>query len=196
MRKHFLVGVFLAVFAAGIAAVVLLDARAPEPRSTPVAPLPGRPEIDLLAMVDPSRDAVKGTWTMENGRLVSDDGAASWLELPVLLPEEYSFTLEFVPRAEAGTVQLLLFRGGKPFVCRIATPDPGRVHTSTVEVRKDRVTVHLDNRQVADWKAEVGDRQLRHEGVPGLGISAGPVEFQKIRLFEVAGQGRRLWPPK
>jgi membrane protease subunit (stomatin/prohibitin family) len=68
------------------------------------------------------------------------------------------------------------------------------VRTSTIEVRKDRVTVHVDNQRVLDWKADVGDWRLRQEGLPGLGTSGSPTEFRKIRLFEVAGRGRPLRP--
>ena len=89
-----LLGIAIAVFA-GLVALALALLPPPESKTTPMAPLPGTAEIDLLAMIDPARDAVKGTWTMENGRLVSDDGESSRLEIPYVPSEEYSFTMEF-----------------------------------------------------------------------------------------------------
>jgi hypothetical protein len=190
-KNTLLLGIAIAVFA-GLVALAVALLPSPEPKTTPPAPLPGTAEIDLLAMIDPTRDAVKGTWTMENGRLVSDDGDSSRLDIPYVPPEEYSFTLEFVQRAGHGEVHQILFRDGKPLVYPVARNESGRVHLSTVEVRKDRVTVHVDNRKVLEWKT--GDGQIRPVPLPGIGTSGGPTEFRKIRLFEVRGQGRPLRP--
>ena len=230
-RKPLFIGIALAIFAAGVAvAVAFVDVGKPppEPKTTPVAPLPGTPEIDLLAMVDPSRDAVKGAWTMENGRLVSDDGNASRLELPYVLPDEYSFTIEFVRRSGNDGVNQIVAHAGKVFVWQMAGWDNtifglseihgrranenptavkkerclenGRVYTSTVEVRKDRVTVWFDNQKLVDWKTgyeDLGmndDWRLRQDTLPGIGTWGSRTEFRKIRLFEVSGKGRALWP--
>lgn len=205
MKKPLLIGIATAVFAGIIAAAVaLVDVGTPRPpASAPSAPLPGTPEIDLLALVDPARDAVKGAWTLESGRLVSDDDPASRLELPYVLPEEYSFTVEFVRRSGTGGVHLILTRGGTPFVCPVGDdgrgPEDGRVHLATVEVRKDRVTAHVDNRKVLEWRTGQvpgmnEDWRLRQAALPGVGTSGSPTEFRKIRLFEVLGRGRALRP--
>jgi hypothetical protein len=194
-RNAVLLGIAILVFAGLVAAAVAL-LPPPESKTTPPAPLPGTSEIDLLAMIDPARDALKGTWTMENGRLVSDNGDDNRLEIPYVPSEEYSFTLEFVQRGERGDVHQILSRDGKPFVYPVARNEggreQGRVHLSTVEVRKDRVTVHVDNRKVLEWKK--GDGQNRPVALPGIGTSGGPTEFRKIRLFEIGGRGRPLWP--
>lgn len=190
-----LLGIAIAVFA-GLVALALALLPPPESKTTPMAPLPGTAEIDLLAMIDPARDAVKGTWTMENGRLVSDDGESSRLEIPYVPSEEYSFTIEFVQRGGRGEVHQILSRDGKPFVYPVAVNESGRErgrdHLSTVEVRKDRVTVHVDNRKVLEWKT--GDGENRPVPLPGIGTSGSPTEFRKIRLFEVGGRGRPLRP--
>jgi len=226
MKKPLVIGVGLAGFVAVVVlAVTFVDDAKP---TAPVALLPGTPEIDLLALVDPSRDAVRGTWTLENGRLVSDDGNASLLELPYVLPDEYSFTIEFVRRSGNDGVHQILAHGGKVFVWQMggwnntifglskingkpANENPtalkkdrclenGRPYMSTVEVRKDRVTVYLDNRKLADWKTDYGDIdrddewRLRLDTLPGIGTWGSSTEFRKIRLFEVSGKGRPLRP--
>lgn len=194
-KNALLVVIAIALFAGLVAlAVALLPTS--EPKTTPRAPLPGTAEIDLLAMIDPARDALKGTWTMENGRLVADHGEAHRLEIPYVPAEEYSFTLEFVHQGERGDVHLILSRDGKPLVHPVAVNESGReqgrVHLSTVEVRKDRVTVHVDNRNVLEWKT--GDGQSGPVPLPAIGTSGGPTEFRKIRLFEIGGHGRPLRP--
>lgn len=49
--------------------------------------------INLLKMVDPKVDAIGGTWTMENGALIS--GTEEWarIQLPYTPPEEYDLTV-------------------------------------------------------------------------------------------------------
>lgn len=224
--KPLVIGVALAVFAALVAlAVVFVD---PPEQPEPSAPLPGTPEIDLLALVDPTRDAVKGAWTIENGRLVSDDGNASRLEIPYVLPEEYTFTIEFVRRSGNDAVNQILSHAGKVFVWQMggwdntvfglseiagrrADENPtavrkerclenGRIYTSTVEVRRDRVTVWFNNRKLVEWKTDYRDLgmnddwRLRQDTLPGLGTRGSPTEFRKIRLFEFSGKGRSLRP--
>jgi serine/threonine protein kinase len=52
------------------------------------APLP-KGTTDLLALIDPSKDAVEGEWTLENPGLVSAPGQHVRLQLPVIPPDEY-----------------------------------------------------------------------------------------------------------
>lgn len=224
-RKLLLLAIGLAAFASVVVVAVTF---VPGERLSPPAPLPGTPEIDLLALVDPARDGVKGTWTLENGRLVSDDGDASLLEIPYELPDEYTFTVEFVRRRGNDAVNQILARAGKVFVWQMggwgntvfglseidgkganenATTvkkerclENGRVHTSTVEVRKDRVTIFFDNQRIVDWKTDYRELgtpdvwRLRRDRLPGIGTRGGSTEFRRIRLFEFSGRGRPLRP--
>jgi hypothetical protein len=141
---------------------------------------------------------VTGAWTLENGRLLSDGGPATILELPFLLPEEYSFTIEFVRLGGAEAVILILSRGGKPFACRLGTPEHplenGRVNLATVEVRKDRTTVWFNNAKLAEAGGDAPSWRRRHDSTPGLVTQGAPTEFRKIRLFELSGRGRPLRP--
>ena len=193
-------GVAAAVFAGAVAAAVLFVnvGVPPASKTTPVAPLPGTPEIDLLALVVPPLDAVKGTWTFENSRLICEDGFGTQLEIPYLLPEEYSFTLEFVRRSGTGPVFLILPQAGKPIVRRLGGEDggleSGRIHVATVEVRKDRTTVWFNNGKLADGTGDGSLWRPRRDGVAGLASPESVTEFRKIRLFERSGRGRPLRP--
>jgi hypothetical protein len=215
VSKPLAIGVGLALFAAAVAvAVVLVPEVKPRPSTVIV-----HPQIDLLALVDPARDAVQGAWTLENGRLVSDAGNASRLEIPYVPPEEYTFTVEFVRRSGNDAVNQIVPREGTVFVWQMGGGDNtvfgiskttavrrerclenGKVYASTVEVRKDRLTIWLNNEKLVDWRqgdrplAMNDDGRLRQDLLPGLGTRGSVTEFRRITLFEVTGKGRRLRP--
>lgn len=214
----------LALFAAAVAvAVLLLPEDKPQPAQVVV-----RPQIDLLALVDPEQDAVKGTWKLDAGRLVSGDENASRLEIPYIAPDEYTFTVEFVRRRGNDAVNQILPHAGKVFMWQMggwdntvfgisdvdgkrANENPtavrrerclenGKVYTSTVEVRKDRLTVWLNNEKLVDLRTHYreldmnAEWRLRGDTLPGLGTRGSVVEFRRITLFEVGGSGRALRP--
>jgi serine/threonine protein kinase len=72
---------------AGVGVVPAARPAAASPASQGV-PLP-RKTVDLLALVDPSKDAVEGEWTLENQVLNAPSGQHVRLQLPVLAPDEY-----------------------------------------------------------------------------------------------------------
>lgn len=59
----------------------------------------GSPPVDLLALVDPKRDAVSGRWKKEDGKLIGGGAATEGaedvelLEAPYAVPSEYDTTL-------------------------------------------------------------------------------------------------------
>jgi WD40 repeat protein/predicted Ser/Thr protein kinase len=82
--------------------------------------------INLLAMVDPRRNAVSGTWDVqEAGRLVSDRTPHARLEIPYHLPPEYDFRIVFERRSGFGGVSVILTRGGRQFRCELG----GQINT-------------------------------------------------------------------
>ena len=54
-------------------------------------PADGAP-LDLLALIDPARDAIRGNWAVEDGALVSPNSRPAILEIPVKPPAEYELT--------------------------------------------------------------------------------------------------------
>lgn len=226
-QKPLLITAAVVVFVAAVALTVLFVPDAPPAQPEP--PILGGPEINLLTLVDPARDAVQGTWTLEDGKLVSDGRNAARLEIPYVAPEEYTFTVEFVRRSGNDAVTQILPHGGKGFVWLMGARDNsvfgiseidgkpadgnpttlrkgrclenGRVYTSTVEVRKDRVTVWLNNQKLVDWKTDYTDLgmsddwRLRHDTLPGLGTRGSVTEFRRVTLFEYRGTGRPLREP-
>lgn len=51
------------------------------------------PRVNLLRLIDPERDAVKGAWRLEQGRLLSPEEIAPRLAIPFRLPPEYALTV-------------------------------------------------------------------------------------------------------
>lgn len=83
--------------------VVATPPPVPPPAETTAA---AGPVVDLLRLVDPSRDAVFGTWRRVDGGLLSDDAGAweagqgaSRLALPYRPPAEYDFRIAFTKQS-------------------------------------------------------------------------------------------------
>src|SRR5262249_25548085 len=67
--------------------------------------------INLLPMIDPRRNAIWGTWEIEEGRLVCDRSPNARVEIPFQLPQEYDVRMVFERRTGAGSVNVILSRG-------------------------------------------------------------------------------------
>lgn len=154
--------------------------------SDPGGPPPARWEetVDLLALVDPSRDWKKGEWTREAGRLTSGKQFGARIEIPYCPPEEYVMTAVVEPLDAPHGLILGQRSGENRFLALIHYPaddraasalenvdgrnvasggttfrgpllETGRVSTIVCTVRTARVTVTCDSRPVIDWS---GDR--------------------------------------
>ena len=68
------------------------------PRSSlPATPTPVGPSVDLLALVDPAKDAVKGTWRHQGSALASVERVSSGRIMIPLAPEgSYELQINFV----------------------------------------------------------------------------------------------------
>ena len=52
------------------------------------------PTIDVMSLIDPDRDTVRGQWNIANGKLVSPDQADARLELPIEPPDNYRLAIK------------------------------------------------------------------------------------------------------
>jgi hypothetical protein len=160
------------------------------PPTTPAAPpppppLPGLPAapagaIDLLALVDPARDAVKGAWRFDGKVLVGSGDMNATLQIPRPPPEEYDLELVVQRTGSPEAFVIGLVGGGAPFMAGLdgfsgttsglavidgknydanETTRKGPVfendRPSTVRcsVRKDRVSISVDGKPIIDWAA-------------------------------------------
>jgi len=147
--------------------------------------------IDLLPLIDATKDTEHGRGTMQGGELVAQSDTTFLLKLPYQPPEEYDFRITFTPFGDEGpeTWQLLCASGrsltyrmgsrGEHKVFGFLFPDAsevarhaasilpplekGRRHTSVVQVRNGQVSSFLDGKPLLNWKAEVADLYGVHE---------------------------------
>jgi hypothetical protein len=148
------------------------------------APPTGPRTIDLLSMVDASRDAVSGEWNRSADGLESTGGRAQRFRLPYRPPEEYDFLIEFTVVGGRQAVAQDCVANGHPFdwvmggwgnrVCglgKIAGQAPnqnattlqqrgyevGKRQRSLVQVRRDGVTVTLGDSVVVRYQTDFHD---------------------------------------
>ncbi|HVR84383.1 MAG TPA: protein kinase, partial [Planctomycetota bacterium] len=145
--------------------------------------------VDLLALIDPSRDNVSGTWIRQEEHLVSDRQPRSRIEIPYHPPDEYDLRVVFTRTAGTGPVSVLLARSGRNFQWTMGTGLGGLVfafetvrgalaginpttsresqglgtgasHTTIVQVRRDSIRAFFDGRLLSQWKTGGADLGL------------------------------------
>jgi hypothetical protein len=151
--------------------------------------------INLLVLVDPERDTVKGFWRVVDGpagrRLESDATSMARIAIPYAPPEEYDFRVQFTRQSgdnclaqiftHQNQASLILF-GWKNTICGLQTikganadTNPtgvrrsntnGESHTSVLRVRVDRVEAYLDGELLTRHLTSGADFANRGWGVP------------------------------
>jgi hypothetical protein len=166
---------------------------------TPVAeaspletPADGAP-LDLLALIDPARDAIRGNWAVEEGALISPNSRPAILEIPVKPPAEYELTavveelegtdsfnmglivgesgVTAVIAGQHGTysgLNLVKGRLGKVNETRSPGPvlQPGR-NTIVFRVTPSSLQVECNGKVVIQWTGSAGDLSYGFEWKEG-----------------------------
>lgn len=137
---------------------------------------PGK-RVNLLTLIDPTKDAVEGKWSFTGTTLVGEKSdKRDRIEIPYQPPEEYDFKVVFMMLDNAGMAgqviqksdrQFFWFMGGecsgleqvdgKPYHDNSTTfkgelVKPGQWHECAVQVRNDGITVVLDKKPVMKFK--------------------------------------------
>jgi hypothetical protein len=134
--------------------------------------------VNLLKLIDPSKDTVAGKWIFNNGALVTDNTKWGRIQIPYLAPEEYDFTVVFKRREGNDGVTQILTANGRQFEyslgvwgntyagfevidnkylkenstgVEVSVPND-QFHTSTVKVRKDGASAFLNGKLITEWK--------------------------------------------
>lgn len=135
-----------------------------------------RRTLDLLPLIDPSKDKVTGTWERKGVDLIGKGPGIAVCEVPYQPADEYDVLAEFAT-LETGDVSLYLSRGGHSFKWAMAVQrnrfgfslidglsvttdpvtvkqslvfEPGRKYTTRVEVRRDKLIGYLDDKKVTE----------------------------------------------
>ena len=134
--------------------------------------------VNLLALIDPAKDAVAGKWGFNGAVLVGEKNAeAARIEIPYQPPEEYDFRMVFMRIEGVDCVCQILYKSDRQFqwtmdgwtgtISGIQTIDGktadnnettfngklltnGRWHTSIVQVRNNGITVFFDGKRIAN----------------------------------------------
>lgn len=155
----------------------------PSPAEDAAAPLPEnwKPDVDLLARIDPRRHALSGRWSQDQGNLISDRLAGCRIQIPYEPPEEYDFRVEFTRLEGQDEIVQICSKSGSSFAwsmdhhqdrtfgfsAMVEAPTPGPVQTravdplvngrryvSLVQVRKDGCKAYLNGWRVGAWSTD------------------------------------------
>jgi serine/threonine protein kinase len=185
----------------------------------PAAPSSDQAGIELLPLIDPTTDAVKGEWSRQSADLVGKgNNQHAVIEIPYRPPQEYDYLVEFT-RTKNGDVSLAALHGGHPFKFILAQgvvnfgfdkvagksdydPHPelalvnGRRYTAKIQVRAGRITGYLDGKLLKQLDTDGSNlsmfsgTKLRDETLLGLALYAGEVVFHRVAVVEYSGRGK------
>lgn len=141
--------------------------------------------INLMKLIDLSKDVVAGVWKLQGDKLVSDASQGARVEIPYEPPPEYDFRIVFVRNDGNSDVFQALSKGGRSFEWTMGAgqnhfgfgiyrslwvaDDPGSIqpggvvngktYTSLVQVRKDSLKGFLDGKLIKELPRPYDDLQ-------------------------------------
>jgi serine/threonine protein kinase len=151
---------------------------------------PWRESVNLLKLVDLQRGVLRGTWILQDDKMLSDREPFARVEIPYLPPEEYDLRVVFSRKSGNDAVAIILpTRWGRSFTwemgawgntvtgfqaVREPTRSPNhpwavhstvaleneRVYSAVIQVRKQTLKVLLDGQVVSTWRTDYLDLSL------------------------------------
>jgi hypothetical protein len=138
-------------------------------------------DVDLLKLIDPATDAGVGSWSKENGSLVTSSVPFGRLEIPYIPPPEYELRATVQRRQGTDSLNIGLAQGkhqvvaifdgtqtgdfagleminmkgfmDNPTTVHEKLLPPGQARTIVFTVREKQLTVAVDGRKIIDWPA-------------------------------------------
>ena len=144
--------------------------------------------VNILANVDPARDAVSGKWTFQDGALCSDASATARIGIPYKPPDEYDLRVVFT-RTSGNECVIQVFtafghqfawllggwentlfgfemlgdqraNGNATTVQRKPALENGRKYTTVVRIRRKRLQAYLDGQLLTDLQTDYSGMSL------------------------------------
>jgi hypothetical protein len=143
--------------------------------------------VDLLKLVDATRDACEGAWVVKDNVLTSDNHKLCRIQFPYRPPAEYDFQIQFARQTGSDTVAMMLAAGGTNFAYamgswqntvmgfthvggRGANANPttvkretifenGKKYDALIKVRKTGVQAYVNNVLISEWKTDYSDME-------------------------------------
>ena len=147
--------------------------------------LGGQRTVDLLRLIDPAKDAIRGEWSFKDGALLSDITATARIRIPYQPPEEYDIEVVFMRRSAGDCVTILLSKGDKQFTFGLGHYSNRRYGFELVDGRNaldDRVAV---NGSVRTGQKYVMRVQVRNDEIRAL-VDGKPILQLKMDYTKVA----------
>jgi hypothetical protein len=79
------------------------------------APAPAMKRIDLLKLLNPSKNTISGYWNLNDGVLSTAEGAKAQIEFPYTPPQEYDYRIQLERSRGTAPVSLICVGGGHEF---------------------------------------------------------------------------------
>jgi hypothetical protein len=176
--------------------------------------------VDLLKLIDVTRDTVSGGWKLDGDGLTCGGGRREKvIKLPYSPPAEYDYSTEFtvLKTVDWGDVDQICEVGNRSFEWMLGGAhntkhgfirtangqiisvtgqnllQPGQLYHSVVQVRRNRVTALLDGKEIGVFDGDVSALGLAGAGTftRVLGLRCwSQTRFSKIELVEVGGVGQ------
>jgi hypothetical protein len=144
--------------------------------------------VNLLALVDPLKDSVSGTWASQDGGLGVARALYARTEIPYVPPQEYDLRVSFTRVDGTDNITQVLTHGGKAFawtmggagntvfgfetiagvsvngnkstIKKSACLENGKKYTSLVQVRDGGVKAFLNGQLITEHKTDYSDMDL------------------------------------
>ena len=197
----------------------------PDPNAVvpPLQPQPPgvdvRRTVDLLALIDPTQDAIHGRWVIANKNLQCPEGnSVPRIQIPYQPPAEYDFVVEFSQPALRNGISLIMPKpGGGSFFWYLGSNggnaygfgsnpnkegqalgliQPNTRYTTTVQVRRDGVKGLINGKELMNLRTNLQDltadnwREIRDTSLLAVACDD-PTVFYTIQLVETTGNGKR-----
>ncbi|MEI6534782.1 MAG: SUMF1/EgtB/PvdO family nonheme iron enzyme, partial [Verrucomicrobiaceae bacterium] len=148
----------------------------PSDKSPATATKPSGRTVDLLPLVDVSKDGVSGAWSRQTDGVAVKASQASRLQLPYWPPTEYDFVLDFTVTKGSPDVAQILCAGGRNFVWKMGAandgnepPHPDWFGFEKVDGQNFRTN---KTKTITPWKLENGVRHSAVVAVRKDGVTA------------------------
>jgi serine/threonine protein kinase len=141
------------------------------------AAAPAGSAVDLLALVDPAKDAVDGTWTRDASGLRSAAGEHVRLQLPYLPPDEYDLRVSLTRGSSADGLAFGLARGGAQWTVFVDKLPSEGGHTGLEKLDGGQHTL-VRGMQVAAGESATFEFRVRKAGIAVLKNGAPLFQWQ------------------